>query len=262
MTDQLKNISLEDMHEVLLKGRKLFEKRGIILIRTPYPEPEGEKPEELLETKGHVIEQMHIEKNEIPALYEQVTNGTMFLKLAQSIIQKDTRELLTKIQSVLTQESIPDDVKRNIQILPKYVIQFQKRLQMALRTSFDECNDVDEVQEKVKDVLRKAFGEGLISHVMPALLEGLKSSPNYYKWLVNFFNEFIAQYGIFTKIYKVSQDVDFDHLELIPESTDNQALHGKIADLVMLPYFFNDKRYSGQVPICTGQCYVWKYEKK
>ncbi|WP_462409376.1 hypothetical protein [Neobacillus sp. Marseille-QA0830] len=260
MTGQLKKITYEGMREVLNKGRKLFEKRGIIFIHTPlFSDPVVEQ--ELPETKGHIIEQMHIEKNEIPALYENVTNGTMFQKLVISIMKEDTMELLGKLKGVLDQESIPEEVKRNIQIIPKYVIQFQKRLQMTLRTSFDECNDVAEVQEKAKDVLKKAFGEGLLSHVMPALLEGLKSSPNYYKYLINFFNEFIEQYGIYTKIYEVNQDVDYDYLELIPENTDNQALHGKIADLVMLPYFFNDQRYSGQAPLCAGQCYVWKFDK-
>jgi hypothetical protein len=118
------------------------------------------------------------------------------------------------------------------------------------------------MHEKARDVLSKAFSEGLISHIMPALLEGLKTSPNYYRWVIEYFKDFLMQYGIYTRVFNVNQDIDYDLLDpKAIKETDNESLHGKIADLLLLPYFFNDDTYKGHALLCEGQCVAWKSVK-
>jgi hypothetical protein len=265
MTAPLPEISFKNLIAVRDRANTLFKKHRVIFVRTAIPF-QGEPNIAINEPNGqyHPIQELNIEKTDIPALYERITNSTKFQEVVNRIIRVDTLKLLQQIQLLLKehQGSMPKDVSENIQIISKFVIQFQRRIQMTLKTSFEECNDVKAVQEIAREVLTKAYKNGLISYVMPALLEGLKTTPAYYKWVTGYFNDFLEQYGIYTQMYHLNQEIDYDVLH--PETaqiTDNEGLHGKIADLLMLPYFFNDERYKGQALLCEGQCIGWRFEK-
>jgi hypothetical protein len=256
----LQELSLKAMSDLRDKTNKLFRKNGIVFVHNRFPEEQIES----LDEKVHPIYQLHIEKSDIPALYEQITNTTKFQQVVKQVVTIDIMNLLKQIQTLSKkqQEEMPNDVIQNIEIIKKYVIQFQKRLNMTLRTSFDDCNEVAEVQEKAREVLSKAFREGLIVLVMPALLTGIKSNPNYYNYLVDYFSDFLERCGIYTHVYQVNQPIDYEYL--VPEGvvrTEDESLHGKINDLLQLPYFFNDHRYEGQALLSEGQCIAWRFEK-
>lgn len=258
----LPELSMKCLLELRDKTNKLFRKNGIVFVHKSSIEQEQVKS--VASEQGHPIHQLHIEKTDIPALYEQITNATKFQQTVNQVVKVDSQELLKQIKLLLStqQEDMPNDVKQGIESISKQVVQFQKRLLATLKTSFEDCNEVTDVQEKARELITKSLREGLIIPVMPAILSGIQSNPSYYRYLVDYFSDFLSQYGIYTNIYQVNQPVDYNYLT--PESvekTNDKSLHGTICDLLLLPYFFNDERYEGQALLCEGQCVAWRFEE-
>jgi hypothetical protein len=261
MTEPLSEFSLKNLISVRDRTNSLFKKRGIIFFRQAFNEPQEILAEQL--ESFHPIQDLHIERSDTPAFYEKITNSTKFQEAINKMIRVDTVKLQQQLQVFLKEHksSMPDDVADNLQIFLKYIVQFQRRAQMALRTSFEDCTDVSSVQDKARDVLTKVFKEGLITYVMPSLLEGLKQNSAFYKWVAGYFNDFLEQYGIYTIKLELNQEIDYDVLNPeSPEVTDKKELHGKISDLLLLPYFFNDERYNGKALLCEGNCIGWRFE--
>lgn len=212
------------------------------------------------QAKRHYTALLHIQKTSVEPAYLTVKNKSAYVAVFQQIIA-DAETLKRSIESYLNNvQHMPEDVQKPITHLVKNVEMFQKRLELAKQlndANFARTSDYREAaREKLTDLFRSYF----ISKCMQMINDGVRvdEKKSYYLEIGKLFNTFLAKQGIYTKRFNIYDGIDFELL--IPEAkktTTDDALNGRIADLYVLPYFFNDANYQGHALISEGICVAY-----
>jgi len=234
--------------------------------KKPYEEMHGElkaRDEEIVNLyKGnneqeHYTGLLHIEQTKVEPLYLTVKNKSSYEAVFKDLIGE--LDLLKQaIETYLNkQHMLPEDVQKPVTHLIKNVEMFQKRLEMAQQVNDSNFVRTSDYREAAREKFTYLFREHFISKCMQIVNDGLRVEEKkpFYLEIGKLFNAFLAKKGIYTKIFKLYDEIDFELL--IPEakkSTNDEALNGRIADLYMLPYFFNDSNYQGHALISEGIC--------
>ena len=105
--------------------------------------------------------------------------------------------------SINNKESLSEDmygkIKKFKMAVEKVLSPLQSRHKKLLRACDNECNSIDEMQERAGDTYESLLKEKLFPMVVPPLYEGLRNSnDSSYKWLLKKMNSFFSEIGIYT----------------------------------------------------------------
>lgn len=208
----------------------------------------------------HYTVLLHIEKPKEQAFYLTIKNMSTYEAAFDHLCAEITQISYKLTNYVIGKKHLPEDIQKSINHLIKYLEMFQRRLETNKKLNDSNFNSTRDYREAAREKLSDLFRSSLISKCMQAIADGFQvdSKKQYYIEVVKIFNSFLKGLGIYTILFTVYDEIDFELL--IPESkttTDNPELNGRIADLYMLPYFFNDPDYNGHALISEGICVAY-----
>lgn len=209
----------------------------------------------------HYTANFHIPQTNREACYLNVKNKSSYEAMFNGLVQ-EIEYLKRDVQLYLQKghHTIPEDVQRSILHIVKYLELFQNRLKMALNLNDSNFMHTSDYREAARAKLTELFASNFMAKCMQVLNDGSRvvQKMHYYAELLNVFNEFLAKQGIYTKLFKPHDEIDFELL--IPEAKKTTQIldfNGLIADVYTLPYFFNDPNYQGHALISEGSCVVY-----
>lgn len=222
-------------------------------------QPAQEKP--LVKEERNYSKRLHIPKHNQKAIYLNVKNQSTYEEVFSSFI-KDTVNLRRQISNFIenNRTKLPEDIQKGTTYLIRYCEVFENRLGIAQKASNNNCNSVTDYRENARMRLSDLFNESFISNVVKAIADGVRNEQKiqYYEELIGYINQFLKAQGIYTKSFELKEPIDFELF--VPEHKiviQDPTMDSTIADIYLLPYFFNDDSYEGLPLITEGICVAY-----
>jgi hypothetical protein len=210
--------------------------------------------------ENHYTVSLHLEKSHTEAFYLSIKNKSTF-EMAFKYLIAELDELKESLQNYIkSKKKLPEDFQRSITHLIKYLEMFQTRLGSGTKINDSNFNSSRDYREAAREKLTELFRSSFMSKCMQVIADGcrVESKKHYYLDIVKIFNAFLMKQGIYSKLFQINDEIDYRLF--IPESkatTNISELNGRIADIYMLPYFFNDPNYNGHALISEGTCVAY-----